>query len=188
MGEYVDGNPIEEMDPSEENLVFHYKRGSFRNREDQNTRDFATGKINLRPGFFKALVSTKGNRIVFFVMLICIGVTVFLGLFRQPESDIVCGVRCNASAFSFDGKVYATLELEDTTKSSSQLPVTMEVLFECINVEKSVADKYSETVIFVPGEKQYVRTVFPDYDLKKLKVSVKSGEVEKVLDAAISQR
>ena len=93
MEEYINGDPIEEMDPSEENLVFHYKKGSFRKREDHSTRDLATGKINLRPGLIKSLVSTKGNRIVFFVMLICIGVTVFLGLFRQSETEVVSGVR-----------------------------------------------------------------------------------------------
>lgn len=188
MEEYINGDPVEEMDPSEENLVFHYKKGSFRKREDQSTRDLATGKINLRPGLIKSLVSTKGNRIVFFVMLICIGVTVFLGLFRQPETDVVSGVRCNASAFSFDGNVYATLEMENTPKNKSELPVTMEVLFECINVENAVADKYAETVIYVPGEKQYVRTVFTDYDMKKLRVSLKVGKDEKVLETSVSQR
>ena len=64
----------------------------------------------------------------------------------------------------------------------------MEVLFECINVENAVADKYAETVIYVPGEKQYVRTVFTDYDMKKLRVSLKVGKDEKVLETSISQR
>ncbi|MCQ2240592.1 hypothetical protein [Treponema sp.] len=188
MAEFVDGNPIEDMDPAEENLVFHYEKGSFRKREDLYTRNMATGRVKMSPGFFKALVSTKGNKLVFFTMLICIGVTVFLGIFRRTESDSIAGIQCTASAFSFDGKVYATLEMEKTSKKTDDLPVAIDVLLECINDENAVADKYSETYSYVGEGKQFVRAVFSDYDLKKLKVVVKNGDKEKNLTAGITQR
>ncbi|WP_407396889.1 hypothetical protein [Treponema sp.] len=188
MADIIDGKPVEEINPEEENLVFHYERGSFRNREDQRTKDFATGKIKMSPGFFKALVSTKGNKIVFFTMLICIGVVVFLGIFRRPETDVVSGIRCEITAFSFAGEVYASLEMENASNKNDNVPVVLEVLLECINYEGAVADKYSENCSYGDSGKQYVRAVFKDYDLKQIRASIRCGENEKILMARIKQR
>lgn len=192
MQQIIDGKPLETLDPEEENLVFHYEKGSFRKRENTETRNMATGKVNLRPGLFKSLVATKGNRIIFFVMIIVVAVTAGLGIFRKEDSDTIDGIQCNVSAFSFDGRVYASLMLENSPKKTDDLPVAIDILFECINTDDAVADKVAETFTYIPQkdseEKQYVRAVFSDYDLKKVRVNVKTKDSEKNLVAQITQR
>lgn len=187
MKEYIDDKPIEFLDPEEENLIFHYERGSFRKREDSTTRDLATGKVKTSPGLFRVLVSTKSNRFVFFTMLIFVAVTFLLGIFRRSESDYINGIKCSASAFSFNGKIYATVELEKSVKKTDELPIQLELFFECINEEETVADKYSESVLFIPKDKQFVRTIFTDYDIKSVKVLLKSEGKEITLNTKIKQ-
>ena len=64
----TDGYPADE-----ENIVFHYKRGSFRDRENEIYRNLATGKTKTSKGLFRTLVATKGNRMMFFALTDKIG-------------------------------------------------------------------------------------------------------------------
>lgn len=50
---------------NEDDLVFHYQRGSFRNQEQAIYRDLATGVTTPKRGLFKVLFSTKGNKTIF---------------------------------------------------------------------------------------------------------------------------
>ncbi len=184
MKEIFDDRPIEMMEGDGDNLVFHYEKGSFRKRENARVRELATNGIH-SPGFFKVLVSTKSNRFVFFAMLICIGVSVFLGFFRKDDTDIIGGVRCSVSAISFRENVYATFEMSDSSKNTGGLPVLLDVVLECINSDGAVADRYNETVSFVPGKKQNLDVSFPDYEIKKIRAVVRWGESEKILTAGI---
>lgn len=187
MEEIVDDKPVEYMDADGQTLVFHYKRGSFRRLETQRTRDLATGKMNGKKGLLKVLVSTRSNRFVLFTLLICIGVTVFLGIFRKQDNDIVGGISCTVSAFSFDEKVYATVELLSTDKKKDDLPVKLTVEFQCINSDNVVADKSLEEFVY-EKDRQFVRTVFSDYEMKGIRAIVSIGDESKTVFSKIISR
>ena len=187
MKEIFDDRPIEMMDGDGDNLVFHYEKGSFSRHENSKVRELATKGVQ-NPGFFKVLVSTKSNRFVFFAMLICVGVSVFLGFFRKEDTDIIGGVRCSVSAISFRENVYATFEMTDSSKKTDDLPVVLDVALECINSDDAVADRYTEVVTFIPGKKQNLDVSFPDYEIRKIRAVVKCGESEKMLTARIISR
>ncbi|MBQ0040372.1 MAG: hypothetical protein KBS64_08100 [Treponema sp.] len=188
MEEITDDKPIEYTDPESQELVFHHERGSFRRLENSHTRDFATGRIKTSPGFFKALVATRGNKLVFITMLMVLGVVVFLGFFKRDESDVIGGINCSLSAFSFDGQVYVTCEFSSTDRKKDDLPVDFDILYECINSDNAVADKKNESVTYVPSEKMLNHVIFTDYDLKSVKARVRYKDQEKVLSARIGQR
>ena len=70
--EIFDDESQPEIRYDENDLVFHYKRGSFRRHEQAIYRDLATGKNAPKKGLIKVLFSTKGNKIAFFTMVMCI--------------------------------------------------------------------------------------------------------------------
>lgn len=184
----TEDRPVEAMDPDNGELVFHYKKGSFRRHESDEIRNLATGQNKGKTGFFKVLVSTKGNRFILFALLIIIGVNVFLGFFKNDDTDTVGNVRCTVSAFSFDGKVYCSLNMENAHKKTTDIPVNLSVEFQCINSDRAVADKYETAVTFVSSGSEPVHAVFPDYDMKKIRAVVSDGKEEIAVTSRIVQK
>lgn len=100
-------------DNPEENLVFHYNREERLKKAPKIVQDYHSGKLTAyKPGLFKALVSTKSNRMIFFALIICLAVVIFTGLFNKPEKNSLNGIGVSVSAMSFDETVYVSLKFE----------------------------------------------------------------------------
>ena len=188
MKEILDDKPIEILENENSELVFHHERGSFRKYENKETRDMATGKSRVKHGIFRSLVATKSNRLIFFSMLIVLGVFVFLGFFKKDDTDTICGVRCVVSAFSFDEKIYASLQLEPSSKKGIGAPVALDVEFQCVNSDGAVADKNSTDVVYDGSKDETVRWVFSDYEIKEIRAIVKSGDEEILVSSRIIKK
>ncbi len=182
----------------EEPVIFHYQKGSFRKHEQQIYSDLATGKTGPAKGFFKVLVSSKGNKMIFFTMIVCIILAAIIGfLSGRKNQGSVAGVNCRLSAFSFEDTVYASISLSKNKKSRSKLPVNLEFYFEVATPKGVVAESASVVSTFVPGEKaEPVHVAFPDYEfLKKssdekfiVRCRVSAGDEEKVLETDIEKK
>lgn len=150
----------------EGDLVFHYKRGSFRRHEQQIYRDLATGKTAPKKGLIKVLFSTKGNKIAFFTMASCVIFFFFLGIINGgADKNSIAGMTGKLSAFSFDGKVYASVEFSNFENLGNIDSLPMKAQFECLNAEGAVADKFETLFDFNPKLPKPVYAVFNDYDL-----------------------
>ncbi|MGN0730070.1 hypothetical protein [Treponema sp.] len=183
-----ESNP-ETLSPGED-LVFHYKRGEFRNREQDIFRNLATGKTTVKRGLFKVLFSTRGNKIAFFTLVLCM---VFLFIFRilngGADTNSIAGVSVKISAFAFDGRVYASAEFSNSggrVREASSVP--LEIQFECINEEGSVADKQKILVDFNPASPKPVYAVFNDYDLVSVSCILTCNDEKAVVRCRILNR
>ncbi len=177
MNNQIDGYGEEGPD-----MVFHYKKGSFREREDQATRDLATGVSVPKRGLFRALVSTKGNRIMLMVLVMSIGVVLIVSFFSKgQERDCVSGVNMELSAFSFNGQVYASLALSGVKKDEA-LQRNLSVNFTAVDSDSVVSNSQSFYVCFDSQSAElengimYVRAIFTDYDIIKIQCSVQDSE------------
>jgi hypothetical protein len=73
---------------NDEELVFHYKKGSFRDREDPLYRSIALGEKKVGKGLIGTLVSTKPNKIMF-LTLVALTAFVFLwGFISGPVNSV----------------------------------------------------------------------------------------------------
>lgn len=174
----TDGYPADE-----ENIVFHYKRGSFRNRENEIYRNLATGKTKTSKGLFRTLVATKGNRMMFFALLMCTALCfIIFILSSRSGSDKIGTALCDLSAFSFEGKVYASLSVKSEEK------VLVSASFEAVNTDGAVCDKFSVQGEFSSGQDGFLRALFNDYDVAVVKCTVSSSGESAELSVSVEAR
>lgn len=187
--EIFDDESQPEIRYDENDLVFHYKRGSFRQHEQAIYRDLATGKNAPKKGLIKVLFSTKGNKIAFFTMVMCIVLFFVLGIINGgTDKNSIAGMTAKLSAFSFDEKVYASVEFSNFEKLENTDSISLNVLFECFNEEGSVADKFETVFNFVPKSPKPIYAVFSDYDLVSVKCHLIYENESTVLECKISNR
>lgn len=187
--EIFDDENQPEIRYDENDLVFHYKRGSFRRHEQAIYRDLATGKNAPKKGLIKVLFSTKGNKIAFFTMVMCIVLFFVLGIINGgADKNSIAGMTAKLSAFSFDEKVYASVEFSNFEKIENIDSVPLKIQFECLNAEGSVADKFETDFSFAPKSPKPVYAVFNDYDLVSIKCHLIYENESAVLECKISNR
>ena len=175
---------------SENELVFHYKKGSFREHESESIRNLATGKTKTSPGLFKSLVSTKGNRFMFFTLIAIVALTFTIGILTGGnDHDIISGANCIVSAFSFEENVYSTLEIKKAKKDKSSAPVVFSGWFEAVNIEGSIAAESSpENITFERKDSVFLRTVFKDYDIAKVRCHISDGKEEILVECNVTRK
>ncbi|MCQ2247519.1 MAG: hypothetical protein MJZ50_00765 [Treponema sp.] len=184
---YYDDAPIETMSDDEDNMVFHYKKGSFRAHESKEVRDMAEGRVNAAPGLFKSLVSTTGNKLTFIAMIICFVVVCMLAMFSRDYSDTAGGVRFSVSAFSFEDRVYASLELK-AVQGKNVYGGNYSVLLECIDNEGNVYDKYETATAYSEGMES-LHWICGDYDSRNIRATVSWADGEsRVLVCGITHK
>ncbi|WP_288749492.1 hypothetical protein [uncultured Treponema sp.] len=187
--EIFDDENQPEIRYDENDLVFHYKRGSFRRHEQAIYRDLATGKNAPKKGLIKVLFSTKGNKIAFFTMVMCIVLFFVLGIVNGgADKNSIAGMTAKISAFSFDEKIYASVEFSNLKKMENIDSVPLKVTFECLNAEGSVADIFETDFNFAPRFPKPVYAVFNDYDLVSVKCRLIYESESAVLECKISNR
>lgn len=163
--ELHDGGTGETRAEDESELVFHYKRGSFRQHEQNIYSDLATGKTAPKKGLFKVLFATKGNRATFFAMAMCAALVFAVSILNGgKDRNSIAGLNGTLSAFSFDGSVYAALSFS-LSKKSPDMPVPLKISFECRNTDGAVAERSEFLFVFNPSSPEAARAVFSDYDL-----------------------
>lgn len=178
----------------EEPIAFHHKNGEYRKYMDPKLADIATGKNQPKRGFFRVLVSTRGNRCMFFVLcltfVIYFGVNIFA---KNSNEDTVNGIDCNISSFSFADSLYVTLEMKDTAsskkKDSKNLSEPRKVSFEIELYNSDGALSYTdkgETVF--DGNEYFYRNTYTYYDYVKVDCKLSSGEEQKTITAKVQQR
>ena len=179
----------------EKPLVFYHKRGAFRENEPEHLRDLATGKTAPKRGFFRVLVNSKGNRLMFIVMVLCFA---FLGgykIFAKGANEgSVGGIDCKLSAFSFQDTVYISLNLKqsaaDKKKASLPLPQPLTVLFALVSEDGTELARREEEALFLKGEsgEQFVRTTFEGMVGAKILCVVQAEEETAQLSVAVERK
>lgn len=173
--------PVDGYDDGSEPLVFYAPKGSYRKYEQKVYSDLASGVTGPAKGFFKVLVSTRANKLTLLAMVFFVAVvlaTSFLSGGRNQH--VLSDVNLTLSAFSFDGRVYTSLEMKESKKYSRKDGLLFTADFCAVNTDSEVSDKFTDHVIFLPSESRTVHCVFNDYELSRIKciVTTDDGNVE----------
>jgi len=180
------GGSIEGYSEDEEVLVYHYgKPGERLKNAPENVKNYYEGKGPQPPnGFFKVLLQTKTNRLIFVFMLVTIAisaVTIFLK--KSTESGTVSQLPVHLAAFSFDGDVYASLMVSEKKVPES---VLVSVTFNAYDAEKNllVTENISD---FYFGNEVFLRTKFSDYDIIYIEAEVNVADDKVLLRCNVKQ-
>ena len=167
-------------------LVFHYKRGSFRERESSFHRDLASGKSFPKKGFMKALFAKKGNKITFASMMACAALVLILAAFKEPADEAaILGVNAKVSSFLFDSSVYVKVDFSPQDKAAEAFPVNLDVSIECLDHDGQVGDRRDTFVILDPSSPQPLNLVFTDYGYTLVRCTLKTDEQSANLECKI---
>ncbi len=177
----------------EEPLVFHYKRDSFRRYEPKVYADLASGESLPKRGFFKVLVSSKGNRFMLLVLVIVFAVVLFVMMFgASPDESAVNGIKCKLSAFSYDGQVYVSLKMTEGSKSKDKTPSApknVDALFSVLDSDGTVINTSEGSAVFQEGKGDVPLLVqFTDYNIRQVFCQVSSGEESHTLKCKVKDQ
>ncbi|MCR5764125.1 MAG: hypothetical protein K6G00_12165 [Treponema sp.] len=185
-------NQIDGYTEGEEPLVFHYKKGEFRKYESEKYRNIATGVDAPARGFFKVLVASKGNRILFITMMMCFVLMLVMSIFSAKSNvDTVGGVTCELTAFSFQDKVYASLKLKKfRNEKVSEGYRNLNIEFFLIDADGNTVAKYETGWSFDMGnkEEEFVRATFTDYEAYSASCAVSCNDDSRIIKSSIERR
>jgi len=179
-------------------LGFHHKNGEYRKNEPQFAQDIGNGVNQPKRGFFRVLVSTRGNRSIFFVMCVAFAIIIFVNIFgKNPEECVVNGIDCNITSFSFEDKVYVSVELKNKDDGESKKnknsetklasPKKVAAKFILYNTDKAESAESDDECVFT-GKTTYIRETFEDYDIAEVKCAITSADENATITSKVQAR
>jgi hypothetical protein len=191
-------NQIDGYEDGQKPLGFHHKTGEYRETEPLHIQEIASGKKNEKRGFFRVLVSTRGNRSMFVVLCIAFALVILISLFgKNPNEATVSGAFCNLKSFAFDDKVYVTLEVRESdaeikksdTKKKEKIvePKLLHAHFDMYNTDKEIAETRDADCLY-DGASQFIRETFQNYDFIEIKCTVTCNGKSAILTSKVEQR
>ncbi|MBP5437358.1 MAG: hypothetical protein J6Y30_05180 [Treponema sp.] len=167
----------------EEPLVFHHKKGEFRRLEDQKTRELAEGGGFKSKGFFGVLVGTKGNRMIFMALVVCVGLIFVLSILSGRQNEgLIDGIGCKMDAFSIEETVYVSVALKMTKsareKEDANRPRHFFALVNALDANGELVSSSKEEYLFSLSQeneeqkKQFLRATFTDYDIASVECTL----------------
>jgi hypothetical protein len=177
----------------EKPLVFHYNRAERLASAPQNVRDYYAGKNQMPKGLFKVLVASKFSRIMLvFVVLFGIVAFVLTQALADASSGKIGGIQAAVSAFSFDGGIYVSIELNPASTgfrlaqtAITAVPVTAGVDF-LGSGKKPVRSSLIEGIY--AGKQEFLRTTTADYDIMEIVVLLCVGDESLTLTAKVIRK
>lgn len=173
----------------ESRLKFYYSREERISKAPQSVKDFYSGRVKaFKPGIFKALVATKGNRFMLFALIACFCVVIMLSLFDRRNEGAIRGVPVSLSAFSFEDTVYVTLKFDAPSKRyRNDREARFNVEIEFMDADKNTAERQVFTYIYT-GKESFLRTTFRDYDIFNVAADISLGDESMPLSCRVEKR
>lgn len=117
----------ETKDPSQEEFDYENYKSEIHEERIRNApkivRDYYNGTgIKFTKGFFKVLVATKSNRIIFMVMLMCAAIVLIkANLSGTDNIKVINNYECELTSFSYDDVVFASVKVHPLAKYRKEL-------------------------------------------------------------------
>lgn len=179
----------------EEPLVFHYSRERRLEKAPDVVKEFYENGISKPRGFFGILFARKGNKILFFVMMMTFIVSIFFSYFGPRKNEGIIGnVKFSLVAFSFEGQVYASVKVEKNDSGKNIKNMNAVFQFRGIDSEGITVFEETQNSFFTDGnfstekKENFLRTKFTDYDIIKVECCVSDGKNEILLWSKIEKR
>ncbi len=187
----MDFNRISEShgDGDEEKIVFYYNRQERLKHAPKNVQDLYNGNFKVfKPGLFKALVSTKTNRLAFVAMVMCFVLVIFLGIFNKKNEGTLSEIPFELSAFSFNEQIYASLKIEEPSKKHKiEGNKNFDVKFKFLDKEKNLVYEVPQLLIY-EGKEAFLRTTYHDYDIFYVITEIETDKKVLELTATVDKR
>lgn len=187
----VDFSHVDEGHAEGENtMVFHYNRVDRIAHAPKIVQDYYSGKMKIgRQGIFKSLVATRGNRFMFFSVVMCAAAMMFMWHFGpRKDQTTVHQVPVQLTAFSYLDTVYTDLALGDATKKYDEsAPVPVSVEFSFFNTDGQVVQTEKISAKY-DGTAKKLATTFTDYDILEVRVAGTIAEDAVALSAKVGRR
>lgn len=174
-----------------QNLVFHYSRKERLQNAPQRVKDYYSGDYKMPPkGIFKMLVYTKSSRIMLFVLIACLLLTLFIGL-MSPNADeaLYADIPMKITAFSFQDTVYAQLTLKAPKQNVEKyegVSIPVEVSFSFYDVDGALTESIKKTDIYEGNELAF-GTTSADYDILSVEASVVINQEQQILKTTVKR-
>ena len=169
--------------PTETELVFHYKREDRLKDAPTVVKKYYAGELPTAPkGLFKALVHTKSSRFTFMALILVLALFVSFFFFGPKANQNTLGnTEFTLSAFSFEEKIYVSIKAQTNNSLSEYIQVPLEVLIRVIDKDKQIINKEKIETVITENE-EFIRTIFTDYDIISIETEILNTETqEKIL-------
>lgn len=184
---YTD-SPLDGFEYGSEPVVFYHKNGEFREKEATVYSDLATGKNQPKKGLFRSLVNTRGNRMMFFTMLLCFALVMGVSLLgKSADSCTVGGAQFKISAFSFDQTVFVSISV-DSSGVKEPFLVNADIFALDAGGAEADSEHSSYEVSAQGGAEQFIRATFSDFDLKTIRCVLSGAEKNAELTCKIQHK
>ena len=169
-GTFMDFDKIPEGHyDGEEPMVFHYRREERLKNAPKIVQDYYSGDFKVfRPGLLKALVSTRGNKLLFMSLVICFLVVIgniLLG--PKQNSAVSAGIPLKLTSTAIEETIYSSLKVSAPEKKFKDIyndGIMVSVHFKFLDADNQIVfdDKVSEKYT---GKEIFLRTSHTDYDI-----------------------
>lgn len=174
----------------DDSLVFYYNRERRIAHAPKIVQDYYGGKMQIGSrGIFRSLVATRGNRALFFSVVICAAAMLFMWHFGpRRDRSTVHAVPVALTAFSYMDTVYTDLTLDDATaKYAEELPVPVAAEFSFFDADGQLVRREEMSAEY-DGTRQKLATTATDYDILEVRVAFRIADDDGVLSASVAQR
>ena len=173
-------------DDVQKDPVFYYSRERRLNRAPQAVRDMYEGNIK-RPGFFKSFFATKGNFMVFMVIVIA-AVTGLATRFsgRERETGVKLGANTLALIIVQEEEAQVLGISKNAPKSGEFYTGPVDVAVSPVapkpkeGAQQEAPPVFSHRIIFNPAESEIYRLPLP-FDKTEYFVLLKTGDEQKTI-------
>ncbi len=176
----MEDSVVESYEDGQEPLVFYHDRNEYRKYEPESVRDFASGKTKMNKGFFRVLVGTRSNRMIFFAMVMTFALVFIVKILSgSPGEANISGVNCVLSALSYDDRVLVSIRMKPSSRNNNDaLPRNIVAKFIVIDADGMEQNRAEIAAVFDPSKDspQFLRDSFTDYEIRKVRCIVSCGE------------
>lgn len=173
-------NEIEGYGEGEAPLVFHHKNGEFRKYEPKMYSDMATGKNQVKHGLFRDLVSTRGNRLMFFVLVMCFALVLIVSLLSgKSEENAIDGLSFSLTAFEFSEKIYVSVDIKKLEKNEGNQEIKkISATVTALSSDGQALDSFKSECLFdeKSDAKETLTGIFNDYDISSVSCLITCGD------------
>lgn len=182
---------MEIKEENDDSLTFHYKRSERLKSAPKMVQDYYSGEYKMPPkGLFKMLVYTKSSRIMLIVLIICLVMTLFIGILKPgADEGNYADVPMKLTAFSFQDSVYTQLILkvpEKNPENYEDSEMQVDVDFNFYDVDGAQTASIRKTDIY-KGNELAIGTTSSDYDILKVEAVVTIGNEQSVMKATVKR-
>lgn len=173
------------VDP--EALNFRYNRERRIEHAPEIVRNTYARGYTPNKGFIKGLTANAGLKSVFFTIILLSVVVVGLSVFADnPDTGRFPGAKARMKAFLYNDTVYVSISFEAEGPSGETEPVEITASIDGLDSGGNTVTGQTVSGVWAGGN-YALRTPLRDYELTKVRASVRFGKTEAELVASVDR-